>query len=203
MFVHSGPGASCYEFTEYQAGYLARSVRLIALDQRGVLRPAPLPPGGPLSEADLVRDLETVRQALGVRSWSVLGHSHGGRVALRYALACPDAWTGSSSSRRAGTSPDQPAGCAPRPAWTPSPELRASRPGTPQWRFLAGWGPGGTSSTSAPPRQPGGWLTVSPRHRSRRSCGRAAASTVPRSRRTPDCTSRCSRRWVRSRNPRC
>ncbi|GHO70330.1 hypothetical protein KSC_092220 [Ktedonobacter sp. SOSP1-52] len=40
---------------------------------------------------DLVEDCEALRMHLGIERWSVLGHSFGGYLALKYALAYPDA----------------------------------------------------------------------------------------------------------------
>ena len=40
--------------------------------------------------ADLLADCEAARRALGIARWTVLGHSFGGNLALRYAAACPD-----------------------------------------------------------------------------------------------------------------
>ncbi|XVU23169.1 alpha/beta fold hydrolase [Actinoplanes sp. CA-054009] len=91
LFLHGGPGQGSYEFTRHQAAHLSRDLRLIALDQRGVLRSDPLPPGRPLTLADLVTDCETVRTHLNIDTWAVLGHSFGGMLALQYALTHPAA----------------------------------------------------------------------------------------------------------------
>jgi proline iminopeptidase len=39
---------------------------------------------------DLIEDCEALRRHLGIRRWSLLGHSFGGQLALRYAAAYPD-----------------------------------------------------------------------------------------------------------------
>lgn len=51
------------------------------------MRPEPVAGRGALEAAGpiLVEDCEALRQALGVERWAVLGHSFGGRLALRYA----------------------------------------------------------------------------------------------------------------------
>jgi len=81
LYLHGGPGMSCHEFTRWQAGLLGRELRLIAFDQRGVLRSDPVGEDEPVTEEVLVEDCEALRQALGVERWAVLGHSFGGRLA--------------------------------------------------------------------------------------------------------------------------
>lgn len=74
----------------WQGDRLAGRVRLIGLDQRGVLRRDPLDPTASPSEGDLVDDCEALRASLGLERWALLGHSFGGRLALRYAHRYPD-----------------------------------------------------------------------------------------------------------------
>ena len=93
LYLHGGPGQSSYEFEQHQAGLLGERLRLVTLDQRGVLRSDPLPPGGTLTLDDLVADCETVRTTLGIDRWAVLGQSFGGMLALRYAVQHPAAVT--------------------------------------------------------------------------------------------------------------
>jgi proline iminopeptidase len=87
LFIHGGPGAGSYDFLAFQGDRLSHSFRLVAVDQRGVQRSDPLT--GPVDETDLVADYEAVREGLGITSWAVAGHSYGGRIALRYAVAHP------------------------------------------------------------------------------------------------------------------
>jgi proline iminopeptidase len=91
LFIHGGPGAGSYDFLAFQGDRLGQSFRLTAVDQRGVQQSDPLT--GPVSEQDLIADFEALREKLGVDKWSILGHSYGGRLALRYAAAHPDAVT--------------------------------------------------------------------------------------------------------------
>lgn len=91
LFIHGGPGAGSYDFLAFQGDRLSRRFRLIAVDQRGVQQSDPLT--GPVSEQDLIADFEALREQLGLEQWSILGHSYGGRLALRYAVAHPDAVT--------------------------------------------------------------------------------------------------------------
>jgi proline iminopeptidase len=87
LFIHGGPGAGSYDFLAFQGDRLSRSFRLVGVDQRGVQRSDPLT--GPVDETDLVADYEAVREALDITSWAIAGHSYGGRIALRYAVAHP------------------------------------------------------------------------------------------------------------------
>jgi proline iminopeptidase len=88
LYLHGGPGTSCYGFMLWQGDLLARSLFVVGMDQRGVLRSDPLT--GDLTEEMLVDDCEGVREALGIERWTVLGHSYGGRIALRYATRYPE-----------------------------------------------------------------------------------------------------------------
>lgn len=90
LYLHGGPGISCHHFMAWQGDLLSRQLFLIGMDQRGVLRSGPLRQGEVLTEDTLVDDCEAVRDALGIARWTVLGHSFGGRLALRYARRYPE-----------------------------------------------------------------------------------------------------------------
>jgi proline iminopeptidase len=90
LFVHGGPGEGCWEFMGAQGDRLANSLRVIGVDQRGCLRSAPLAEGEALGWDEIVDDLEAVRDRLGIERWSLIGHSYGGNIALRYATSQPD-----------------------------------------------------------------------------------------------------------------
>ncbi len=89
LYLHGGPGTGSYDFMRHQQARLAPHLRLIALDQRGVLRSDPLGEGEAFGLADLVEDCEALRQQLGISRWAVLGHSFGGYLAVSYALKYP------------------------------------------------------------------------------------------------------------------
>jgi proline iminopeptidase len=91
LYLHGGPGSGSYDFMSFQGDHLSQHLRLIGVDQRGVQHSDPLE--GPVTEYDLIADFEALRAALGVETWSILGHSYGGRLALRYAVMHPDAVT--------------------------------------------------------------------------------------------------------------
>jgi proline iminopeptidase len=87
LFLHGGPGSGTYDFLSFQGEALSKHLHLIAVDQRGVQHSDPLV--GEVTDDDLIADFEAVRQALGITTWSLLGHSYGGRLALRYAVLHP------------------------------------------------------------------------------------------------------------------
>jgi proline iminopeptidase len=93
LYLHGGPGQGCFDFMAYQGDRLAKDLRVIGVDQRGVLFSDPLPDGARLSEDDLVDDFEALRDVLGIERWAILGHSFGARLALRYAARHPETVT--------------------------------------------------------------------------------------------------------------
>lgn len=90
LYLHGGPGTGSYDFTLHQKDLLTDKIRLISLDQRGVLRSEPIPDKNALRLADLVKDIESVRDYLNIEKWSVLGHSFGGYLGLLYSMNFPN-----------------------------------------------------------------------------------------------------------------
>ncbi|CAH1207489.1 alpha/beta fold hydrolase [Paenibacillus sp. JJ-223] len=90
LYLHGGPGASCVDFCYFQAEALSDSLRVIAIDQRGVLRSDPIQANEHFGLNDIIEDLEELRKQMGIRRWSVLGHSFGGYLAVKYALSYPE-----------------------------------------------------------------------------------------------------------------
>jgi proline iminopeptidase len=90
LYAHGGPGQSCYDFMQAQGDRLSERLRVVGVDQRGVLRSDDLPKDRALTVDLLIEDFEAVRVGLGLDTWTVLGHSAGGGYALDYALSCPD-----------------------------------------------------------------------------------------------------------------
>ncbi|TCC17039.1 alpha/beta fold hydrolase [Kribbella speibonae] len=89
LFIHGHGGG--YHWQRCQGEVLGRSLRVIAPDQRGVLRSGPLPPGEPVNLDVLLADFEGLREQLGIERWAILGHSAGGNYAVEYAIRYPDA----------------------------------------------------------------------------------------------------------------
>jgi proline iminopeptidase len=85
VIVHGGPGASHDYFLPYLLP-LARHNKLIFIDERGSGRSQKLEDPSGYTVENMVEDVETVRQALGLGKISLLGHSYGGALAQAYAL---------------------------------------------------------------------------------------------------------------------
>ena len=99
VILHGGPGFSAHMFYPWGAS-LEKTVNVVYLDQRGSGESARLTVANPLAPtpaeikgytvANLVADIEGVRQSLKVDKWYVLGHSWGGMLGLEYVTAHPD-----------------------------------------------------------------------------------------------------------------
>jgi len=85
VIVHGGPGASHDYFLPYLLP-LARHNKLIFIDERGSGRSQKLEDPSGYTIENMVEDVETVRQALGLGKIALLGHSYGGALAQAYAL---------------------------------------------------------------------------------------------------------------------
>lgn len=85
LMLHGGPGQGCYDL-QYQAEKLSESVNVIIIDQRGVLRSDKIEENEPFGLEYLIDDCENIRNILGIKSWSILGHSFGGMLALLNAI---------------------------------------------------------------------------------------------------------------------
>lgn len=99
VILHGGPGFSAHMFYAW-APSLEKTLNVVYLDQRGsgesarltvanVMAPTPAETRG-YTVANLVGDIEGVRQFLKVDKWYVLGHSWGGMLGLEYVTAHPD-----------------------------------------------------------------------------------------------------------------
>ena len=82
-----GPGFS--GATLGDLGGLAQDVELLVIDPRGTGASDPPPDDRAYRQEDYVADLEELRQELGAEQIDLLGHSHGGFVAMAYAAAHP------------------------------------------------------------------------------------------------------------------
>jgi proline iminopeptidase len=86
--VHGGPGASHDYFLPHLLP-LARTNRLVFIDERGSGRSERLEDAKRYTVAAMVEDMEAVRRALGLGRVNLLGHSFGGVLAQAYALKYP------------------------------------------------------------------------------------------------------------------
>ena len=84
VLLHGGPGSNHQYFLPWVLG-LARSHRLVLIDQRGCGRSGPASDPRRYTLDAMVDDLETVRDALGLGRMALLGHSFGGLLAQAYA----------------------------------------------------------------------------------------------------------------------
>ena len=85
VIVHGGPGADHTYFLPWLAP-LARTHRLIFIDERGSGRSERLEDTSRYTVEAMVEDVEDVRVALKLGKISLLGHSYGGVLAQAYAL---------------------------------------------------------------------------------------------------------------------
>jgi len=89
LYLHGGPGESCYDFSFHQAERLKDSLYVIMIDQRGVCRSEEINEDEAFGLNDLIEDCEELKKVLQIEKWSVIGHSFGGYLALLYALIYP------------------------------------------------------------------------------------------------------------------
>jgi proline iminopeptidase len=88
IILHGGPGGSHNYFLPYLLP-LARTNRLVFMDERGSGRSGKLQDPSGYTVENMAADVEALRQALRLGSISVLGHSYGGVLAQAYALKYP------------------------------------------------------------------------------------------------------------------
>jgi proline iminopeptidase len=88
VFLHGGPGGGIHP--DHRRFFDPNHYRIILFDQRGSGKSTPI---AELRENDtwnLVKDIETIRQHLGVDKWTVFGGSWGSTLALTYAITHPE-----------------------------------------------------------------------------------------------------------------
>jgi proline iminopeptidase len=85
IILHGGPGGTHNHLLPYLLP-LARTNRIIFMDERGSGRSGKLEDASGYTVENMVEDVEALRQALGLGSINLLGHSFGGVVAQAYAL---------------------------------------------------------------------------------------------------------------------
>ncbi|WP_421378457.1 alpha/beta fold hydrolase [Bacillus salacetis] len=90
LYLHGGPGESCYDFSVAQAEKLAENFMVIAIDQRGVCRSEGIGPDENFGLMDIIEDCEALRKKLNISKWSLIGHSFGGFLSVLYAAEYPD-----------------------------------------------------------------------------------------------------------------
>lgn len=89
VFVHGGPGSNSYYYEALlSAPVIEKHVQMIYYDQRGCGR-SDSAKNGNYSLARMEKDIEELRQFLGYKKWSLIGHSFGGIIVTQYAYDYP------------------------------------------------------------------------------------------------------------------
>ncbi len=91
LYLHGGPGESCFDFSFHQKERLGNHFHVIAIDQRGVCRSEEINESEDFRLQDLIEDCEALREHLNIEKWSLIGHSFGGYLSLLYGRAYPSA----------------------------------------------------------------------------------------------------------------
>jgi proline iminopeptidase len=92
LFLHGGPGAGAGAV--HRRFFDPTTWRAIIFDQRGAGRSKPLSSLTANTTPNLIADIETLRQFLGIERWLLFGGSWGSTLALAYAQAYPAAVAG-------------------------------------------------------------------------------------------------------------
>lgn len=87
VFLHGGPGAGCEPY--HRQFFDPEKYRIVLFDQRGAGRSTPHAELQNNTTQDLVADIETIREKLGIHKWLVFGGSWGSTLALVYAQTHP------------------------------------------------------------------------------------------------------------------
>jgi len=87
LFLHGGPGAGCTEID--RRFFDPQHFRIVLFDQRGSGRSTPVGDISNNSMADTTRDIEQLREILGIETWHVFGGSYGSTISLFYSQAHP------------------------------------------------------------------------------------------------------------------
>lgn len=92
VFLHGGPGSGCNPTQRrfFDPAYY----RIVLFDQRGCGRSVPRGVTTQNTTADLVADIDAIRNALDIEEWLIFGGSWGSTLALSYAIAFPQHVTG-------------------------------------------------------------------------------------------------------------
>lgn len=88
VFLHGGPGGGTAPY--HRQFFDPERYRIVLFDQRGCGKSAPHAELEDNTTADLVADLERLRQHLGIERWLVFGGSWGSTLALVYAQRHPE-----------------------------------------------------------------------------------------------------------------
>lgn len=93
VLINGGPGGTHHGFHPYFS-QIKDVARIIYYDQRGTGKSSTDDTGKTYTVKQAVEDLESLRKALKIEKWAMLGWSYGGLLAQCYALTYPDRVTG-------------------------------------------------------------------------------------------------------------
>jgi proline iminopeptidase len=90
IFMHGGPGYNAGNFEFSTAEELAsKGYYVIVYDQRGSGRSKNYAPNGDFSFKEQIKDAEALYKKYGIKKATIIGHSWGGTLATKFALAKP------------------------------------------------------------------------------------------------------------------
>lgn len=92
LFVHGGPGAGCT--VDDRRFFDPEKYRIILFDQRGCGRSTPYGSLEGNTTSALIRDMEAIREELGIKKWILFGGSWGSTLSLLYAQKHPERVSG-------------------------------------------------------------------------------------------------------------
>lgn len=87
VFLHGGPGSGCNP--TQRRFFDPKHYKIILIDQRGCGRSKPQGAIKQNTTADLIADINKIRETLNIKQWHVFGGSWGSTLALAYALSFP------------------------------------------------------------------------------------------------------------------
>lgn len=90
LFIHGAPGIGILGFEKYQAWRFNENFCIIALEQRGVWRSQSLDEDEDFNIDAIIEDYESLRKMLNIKSWIILSHCMGARIAMEYYKKYPD-----------------------------------------------------------------------------------------------------------------
>ncbi len=88
VFLHGGPGSGCRP--SHRCYFDPKLYHIILFDQRGCGRSRPYGSLKQNTTANLVQDMEVIRQHIGIEQWLIFGGSWGATLALYYAKKFPE-----------------------------------------------------------------------------------------------------------------
>tara|TARA_B110000902_G_scaffold126460_1_gene147520 strand:+ start:1329 stop:2363 length:1035 start_codon:yes stop_codon:yes gene_type:complete len=83
IFLHGGPGSGCRP--SHRCYFDPQLYHIILFDQRGCGRSRPYGSLAQNTTANIIQDIESIRQHLGIKKWLVFGGSWGATLGLYYA----------------------------------------------------------------------------------------------------------------------